>query len=130
MNLLLDTHIWIWYLSGSKELPTKYRKAISSKGNASWLSPISVWETMVLAQKGRLTLLPDPVAWVREALRIFPVTEAPLNVETSIRSRQIPLAHEDPADRFLAATALVFDLTLMTVDRRLTGLDWLPVLRV
>lgn len=72
--------------------------------------------------------MPDPAAWVRKALEILPVTEATLNMDVAIRSRQIPLSHEYPADRFLAATALSYKLTLATVDKRLCGLSWLPVM--
>ncbi|MGA7305862.1 MAG: type II toxin-antitoxin system VapC family toxin [Rhodothermales bacterium] len=78
-----------------------------------------MWETIVLAGKGRLELEPDPVIWVENAIERFPLTEAPLNNEIAILSRQINLPHADPADRFLAATARVYEALLVTQDRRL-----------
>jgi PIN domain nuclease of toxin-antitoxin system len=61
-----------------------------------------------------------------QAYEQFPVREAPLNQEVALISHEITLPHRDPADHFLATTALVYDLTLMTVDSRLTQAAWLP----
>ena len=60
MRLLLDTHIWIWYLTGSSSISPELRKAVEADDSDVFLSPISVWETIVLAEKGRLELEPDP----------------------------------------------------------------------
>lgn len=119
MRLLLDTHIWIWYVTGSADLPVDVRDVIESDGNEVFLSPISVWETLLLAEKGRFGTVADPVDWVRRALREFQTIEAPLNTEIAILSRSIDLKHSDPADRFLAATARVYEARLVTLDRRL-----------
>jgi len=73
----------------------------------------------MLAERGRLALEPDPATWIRRACRAMPYKEAPVNHEVAIQSRAIDLDHQDPADRFLAATALVYDLTLVTADERL-----------
>ena len=73
----------------------------------------------MLAERGRLALEPDAVTWLRRACQAVPYTEAPVNNEVAIQSRSIDLDHQDPADRFLAATALVYDLTLVTADERL-----------
>jgi PIN domain nuclease of toxin-antitoxin system len=126
LNVLLDTHIWIWHLLGNVELSQKKRAILENPETGIWLSPISVWETLVLAEKGKLRLEPDALRWVRDAQSRFPVLEASLNTEIAIKSREITLEYQDPADRFLAATALVFDLRLMTEDRRLSRVKWLP----
>ena len=119
MRLLLDTHIWIWSLSNLKRLAKPTITALQSSRNELWLSPISVWEFLVLAQKGRLILDTDPRAWIVEAMKRAPMKEAPLSYEIAIESRFIDLPHQDPGDRFLAATAKVLDLTLVTGDERL-----------
>ena len=126
MRILLDTHIWIWYLSGSARLPKRYRESLNRDNNQIWLSPISVWETLVLAEKGKLSLRPEPISWIQQSLKRWPIKEAPLNIQVSIRSRQLDLPHQDPADRFISATALIYDLTLMTIDERLISAPWLP----
>ena len=128
MRILLDTHIWIWYLSGSARLPKRYRESLNRDNNQIWLSPISVWETLVLSEKGKLSLRPEPISWIQQSLKRWPIKEAPLNIQVSIRSRQLDLPHQDPADRFISATALIYDLTLMTIDERLISAPWLPTL--
>jgi len=73
-------------------------------------------------------LQPDALTWVRSMLRSTPLREAPLNHEVAIQSRSLNLPHQDPADRFLAATAIVYDLTLVTADERLLGSEQFSVL--
>ena len=128
MKILLDTHIWIWNLSGSEALPSRFREILNNEENEIWLSPISVWETIVLAEKGRLELTLDPVSWVRRALEKNDIKEAPINIEVAVRCRELDLPHQDPADRFLAATAIIYGLELATVDRVLLKTDWLPTI--
>ncbi len=123
---LLDTHVWIWYLTGSSRLPPGVRDRIDAGASPPWLSPISVWELCMLATKGRIELDLEPRRWIERACAALPVREAPLNFEIALRSREIALPHPDPADAFLAATALVHDLTLLTVDGRLADLACLP----
>ena len=73
----------------------------------------------MLAERDRVSLEPDATTWVRRVCQTVPFREAPLNHEVAIQSRAIDLVHQDPADRFLAATALVYDLTVVTADARL-----------
>ncbi|MEM8831798.1 MAG: type II toxin-antitoxin system VapC family toxin [Cyanobacteria bacterium P01_G01_bin.19] len=125
MKLLLDTHIWLWYLQGNSRLSENLRQVMNSADTELWLSPISVWETIVLAEKGRIELDRDPQVWVKRYLRSLDLKEARITHEIAMKSRSIELTHQDPADRFIAATAIELDLTLATVDKRLLGLDWL-----
>jgi PIN domain nuclease of toxin-antitoxin system len=128
LKLLLDTHIWVWALVAINNLSRRVRAEIASPKNELWLSPISVWEVMLLCEKGRLLANEDSHAWVSRALRSIPTIEAPLTHEVAIESRRIALPHDDPADRFLAATAKVFGLTLVTADTRLLGCRGIKVL--
>lgn len=116
MKLLLDTHIWLWSLTAPDRLGRKVRTQLERKANEVWLSPISVWELLVLAERGRVRLDAEPRAWVAEALERAPLDEAALNHEVALRSREVSLPHQDPADRFLVATALTYELTLVTAD--------------
>ena len=128
MRLLLDTHIWLWSALEPARLSTRVSRALNDPDNELWLSPMSVWEALVLARKKRVVLQPSPERWVRRALGELPIHEAHLNHEVAIRSETITLGHNDPADRFLVATALVHDLTLVTADRRLLKARHVPTL--
>ncbi len=128
MRLRLDTHIWLWSALEPSLLAPKVRHILDDSRNELWLSPISVWETLVLARKKRIALEPTPEAWVRRALRDLPLHDAPLNHEIALRSETLRLGHGDPADRFLVATALVHDLTLLTADRTLIRNRHVPTL--
>ncbi|HEX4403223.1 MAG TPA: type II toxin-antitoxin system VapC family toxin [Polyangia bacterium] len=119
MKLLLDTHVWLWALLEPSRLKRDVLTQLGSERDEKWLSPISVWETLLLAARGRLSLSPDPEAWVRAQLRHAPIRQVAVDHEIAIQSRRLRLSHEDPADRFIAATARVHELTLVTADRRL-----------
>lgn len=123
MKLLLDTHIWLWGLLEPERLATPVRDALESPANELWLSPISVWEATVLAERGRIAVTAAPADWVREMVRAIPRREAPITYDIAMASREMSLTHQDPADRFIAATAHVLGLTLVTADERLLACD-------
>ena len=64
MKLLLDTHIWLWYALGDPKLSDNLRSIIATDTTELWLSPISVWEVMLLAEKGRISLKSDTNTWI------------------------------------------------------------------
>lgn len=128
MKLLLDTHIWLWYALGNPQLSENLRSKIASDTTELWLSPISIWEVLLLAEKGRIFLQLDVVTWIDQSLKSLAINEAPLNRQIAVLSRQIDLPHQDPADRFIAATAVHYQLQLATVDARLIEADWLQTL--
>lgn len=116
---LLDTHVWLWSLLDPDRLRKKTRSLIGARSTKLWLSPISVWETTLLAERGKLELDGDPRRWVQDAVVASGIGEAALNHEVALQSRELKLAHDDAADRFIAATASVYQLTLVTSDERL-----------
>ena len=119
MKLLLDTHIWLWSLLDPKRLSRPVERALRSMSNELWLSPITVWEALLLIEAKRLRVKGDGRKWVDRVLAEVPMTEAPLTHAIALESRNLGLAHADPADRFLAATARVHELVLVTADERL-----------
>lgn len=125
MKLLLDTHIWIWSLMAPKHLSKRVIRALRSDKNELWLSSISVWELLILIERQRIRVGQDPQEWLDQALTTAPIREAPVTFEIARVSRTIDLPHPDPADRFIAATAKVLDLALVTADRHLIkGKGW------
>ena len=120
MRLLLDTHIWLWSLREPRRLGRRTRHELESGNNELWLSPVSTWEAFLLNARGRIRLHGNLGEWLERATAHF--QEAPLTHEIVLAAQQLPLSHPDPADRFLAATAQVLDLILVTADERLLGL--------
>jgi PIN domain nuclease of toxin-antitoxin system len=120
VKLLLDTHIWLWYLLRDPKLSSNLQNAIADPNNELWLSPISIWEAVILAEKKRISLQPDANTWVNLALKNLGTIEANLNNDIALLSRQLSLPHQDPADRFIAASAIYYKLDLATVDANLT----------
>jgi PIN domain nuclease of toxin-antitoxin system len=119
LNLLLDTHIWIWAKSDASRIGKRAAQELSNRNNELWISPVSVWEALALMQKGRIRMA-NPFLWCERAAE--QMREAPLTSEIVRVGLALNLPHADPADRFLAGTAKVLNLTLVTADRKLLGL--------
>lgn len=119
MKLLLDTHIWLWLLQDHRRLGPQTLQMLQDARNELWLSAISMWEALTLHHKGRIDIHGELAAWVARATA--GLQEAVLTHEIMVVARQLSL-HQDPSDRMIVATALVWDLTLVTADTRLLGL--------
>jgi PIN domain nuclease of toxin-antitoxin system len=121
MKLLLDTHIGLWALENSGQLDKKVARLLGDTNTELWLSPVSLWEVLLLVERGRVKIGrgKQPRRWIEQALDKAPMKQAPITHDVALSSRAIHVEHEDPADRFLAATAVVCDLTLVTADERL-----------
>jgi PIN domain nuclease of toxin-antitoxin system len=128
MNLLLDTHIWIWNDTAPEKLTSEINRELVSPENQLWFSPVSIWEVTVLLEKRRINLKQDFRSWADESVRDLQLQEATITWEVAHELRYTMLSHRDPADRFLVATAKVYDLTLVTADQRLFNVAGLSVL--
>ena len=118
--ILLDTHVWLWWLLGSFRLSAKERAAVdrlASRG-AVRLAAVSLWEAQMLHAKGRLTLDRAFDVWLREAAATGVVEILPLDVDVVIALATLPATfHGDPADRLIVATARAHRVPLATHDR-------------
>ena len=128
MKLLLDTHIWVWSVLDPGRLSARVARQLLNPENEIWLSAVSVWELQLLHDKGRLKLMPDAVSWINDNLTRLNFREAPLTFEVALAISSLNLPHNDPADGFIAATAKVFGLTLVTADEQLAKLKDIAVL--
>jgi len=126
LKLLLDTHIWIWSVAEPKQLSPRVQDELKDQNNELWLSPVSTWEVLLLQSKGRIQLHGNARDWIMRATALM--REAPLTHEIVAVAQELPLRHQDPADRFLAATAEVLGLTLVTAEHRLLGLGTIATL--
>jgi PIN domain nuclease of toxin-antitoxin system len=116
MRLLLDTHVFLWYILDDPQLPSVFRDAIGAPGNEVYLSVASVWEAVVKHALGKLPLPEAPATYLprlRQAHRLLslPIDEAALTFLAAL-----PSLHQDPFDRILISQALQHGLTLLTVD--------------
>ncbi len=104
------------------------RKQIGNPKNEILLSPVSIWEVGHLERKGRLKTEPNITESPDRMLHRVPVREAPFNFAVASQACRIHLPQGDPGDVFLAATALVFGLTLVTQDAQFIDCKWLQTL--
>ena len=116
MRLLLDTHVFLWHLNGSKTLPADLRAAIQDPANAVVLSPVSIWEALVKYRLGKLPLPASPEIYLPEQRRRHRIETLPLDEPSVARLAGLPDLHRDPFDRMLVCQALEHGLTLATVD--------------
>lgn len=128
MRLLLDTHIWIWSHTARKRLAPRVANELQDPKNELFLSPISIWEVLMLARKGRVVFDPDAHTWIENRLNEVRLGDAPVTHEVARETSRFQLPQRDPADYFLVATARVFDLTLVTADANLLSTPEVSVL--
>jgi PIN domain nuclease of toxin-antitoxin system len=94
-------------------------EALRNSGNEIWLSPVSLWELVLLVEKNRVGLDTNPVDWARRSMQEMLVQEAVVTHEIALAIHGLRHPPRDPADRLLVATAKVMGLTLVTADERL-----------
>jgi PIN domain nuclease of toxin-antitoxin system len=109
-------------------LSRRVAHALDDAENQLWLSPISVWELLMLNHKGRVQLNEDAVVWTRRTLEQLQLHEAPLTTEVTLETSMLGLDHSDPSDRLIAASAKALGLTLVTADEKLIAAPGIQVL--
>jgi len=128
LNLLLDTHAWVWWCAGSPHLSERASKAIRS-ADVIGVSPLSCWEVGMLVAKKRLDLDRDVEVWVDQALRMPKVRLFPLTPRVALKSAQLGVGfHGDPVDRILIATATEHGIPLVSKDERIASYKNLRVI--
>jgi PIN domain nuclease of toxin-antitoxin system len=116
MKLLLDTHIFLWYIAGDARLSKLFRDAIRDPNNEVLLSVASLWESIVKYQLGKLLLPQSPEIYIPAQRRKHQIKSLPLH-EASIKELvKLPALHRDPFDRILICQALAGNLTIVTID--------------
>ncbi|AFZ45755.1 PilT protein domain protein [Halothece sp. PCC 7418] len=116
MRILLDTHIFLWFISGDARLSKDVRDAIRDPDNEVYLSAISVWEAIVKYQLGKLPLPEHPETYLPKQRDLHQITSLDLNESSVLQLAKLPTLHRDPFDRMLICQALQNGLTIATVD--------------
>jgi PIN domain nuclease of toxin-antitoxin system len=116
VNLLLDTHVFLWWNAGDERLSDVARDAIADPGNRVLVSAVSAWEIVIKVGLGRLTVEGSPDVYVESRLRDNTFTGLSFTVEHSLGVAALPAHHRDPFDRALISQAAFERLTLVTAD--------------
>lgn len=116
--IILDTHIWVWWASGSPGLTAAQLRHIQNHtATGLGVSAISCWEVAKLVERGRLVLNQPVLDWLRQALRQPGIRLIELTPEIAVESTQLPGGfHQDPADQIIVATARICASPLLTAD--------------
>ena len=118
--ILIDTHIWIWWVSDPQKLRRQHAELLSSADQDWALSAISCWEVAKLVEYDRLSLIQPLDEWLKAALSIPRLQLIPLTPEIAIESTRLPgTFHRDPADQIIVATARIHQVPLLTEDSRI-----------
>ena len=116
MKLLLDTHIFLWFISGDTKLRPDLRDAIQDVTNEVYFSVASVWEAVIKSQLGKLPL-PQPAELYLPEQRVrHRIASLEIDEATVVELAQLPSIHRDPFDRILIAQARRHGMKLSTVD--------------
>lgn len=116
MKILLDTHIFLWFISGDTGLLANVRDAIRDPNNEVYLSVVSVWEAIVKYQLGKLPLPEHPGIYLPKQRDIHQIATLVLDENSVVELAKLPSLHRDPFDRMLICQALHNDLIIATVD--------------
>lgn len=116
MKLLLDTHIFLWYIAADDRLPATIQSQIEDPDNDVYLSAASVWEAVIKSGLGKLPLPEAPAEYLPKQRERHAIQTLPIDEGAFVELAQLPLLHRDPFDRILLAQALQFDLLLVTAD--------------
>lgn len=122
MNILLDTHTFLWYLQDSKELSAKAAEIIEDSSDAMWLSIASLWEISIKVGLGKLSLQ-NSFAELERVLQQLKIEVLPIAFSDTERYLNLPLHHRDPFDRILVAQAMNHSLVLISRDLAFDAYD-------
>ena len=116
MNLLLDTHIFLWFISGNGRLSPSLIALIRNPKHEVFLSVASIWEVTIKYQLGKMTLPAEPSSYLPVQRQRHQIQSLVIDEQTISQLSALPNLHRDPFDRILVCQALQHRLTIVTVD--------------
>lgn len=116
MKILLDTHIFLWFISGDSQLSVPIRDSIRDPENEVYLSAVSIWEAIVKHQLDKLPLPSHPAIYLPRQRELHQISNLDLDEKSVIQLANLPVLHRDPFDRMLICQTLQHGLTLATAD--------------
>ena len=116
MKILLDPHIFLWFIAGDARLPAYLHVAIRDSDNEVYLSVVSVWEAIIKHRLGRLPLPEAPESFLPAQRQRHGITSLAIDEASVSRLGRLPAVHRDPFDRMLVCQAQGHGMRLATVD--------------
>jgi len=120
MNVLLDTHVFLWWIVDDPRLSPRARKIIGNGENTLFLSAASAWEIAIKAKLGRLKLPDDPERFIPEQMALNAIESLPVQVSHALHVYTLPEYHSDPFDRLIIAQAQLEGLPILTADPQIS----------
>ena len=117
MNLLLDTHIFLWFINASERLPDSFREQIQSSENDVYLSVVSFWEIVIKNQLGKLPLPKSPKEFIPQQRQLHQIKSLNLDESAVAQLGNLPQHHRDPFDRMIICQSIASEMTIVTVDK-------------
>lgn len=120
MRILLDTHTFLWFVSGDAKLSAQARILIEDVANERMFSIASIWEMAIKASTGRLVFSSPFNAFVTEQMQRNRVELLPISISHTAQIITLPYHHRDPFDRLLIAQTIVEEIPIVSIDAILT----------
>ena len=127
MNVLLDTHVLIWWIENNKRLGRRAKTIIHDNQTTVYISAVSIWEISIKAVLERLDVEPEFTDELPHEMELSGFRRLPITFEHAFAVRPLPLFHADPFDRMLVAQAKCEQLTVLTADARIRAYD-IPII--
>jgi PIN domain nuclease of toxin-antitoxin system len=116
MRFLLDTHVFLWFISADARLPVGWRDTIREPNHEVYLSVVSLWESILKYRLGKLPLPEPPERYLPAQRERHRIANLPLDEASVQRLATLPSVHRDPFDRMLICQAIAHELTIITID--------------
>jgi PIN domain nuclease of toxin-antitoxin system len=117
MRFLLDTHVFLWFISGDKRLKQDVKDSIRNPANEVYLSVVSLWEAIIKYQLGKLPLPEPPETYLPQQREQHRISSLRLGEDSVSQLAKLPSIHRDPFDRILVCQAIEYNLSIVTVDK-------------
>ncbi|MBF0185781.1 MAG: type II toxin-antitoxin system VapC family toxin [Magnetococcales bacterium] len=114
--LLLDTHIWIWWVEQDQRLPMVLKNKVSEHEGVLAISAATIYETITLVRKNRIALNRSTDDWIDRATRWADIEVIPLDASIALQAGNLPFHHSDPIDRLIIASAVCQNALLISMD--------------
>ncbi|MGZ8218847.1 type II toxin-antitoxin system VapC family toxin [Methylomagnum sp.] len=114
--VLLDTHVWIWWVEQDDRLPKRLAEIVEDQDNRITISAVSIYELTYGAHRGRIRLNREVDDWIKRATVGADIAVMPVDAAIARRAGHLPPHHGDPLDRIIIATAIQVDARLASLD--------------